>query len=512
MKRRILNIGMAVVLLFASSCGKDFLDVNTDPNNPSTAPANLVLPAAVISTAATVGGDYAIIGGIWSQHWTQGNSSNQYKDTDAFSLRPVNFQNRWAELYAGALNDYKYVRQQADATGDANLNLMATVMEVYTYQVLTDLYGDIPFSEALQGSANLAPNFDSGEEVYDGLIIRLNEALAKATGGSSPIGDNDIVFGGEMAQWIEFANTLKLKIYLRQSEARPGVAQAGVTSLSGASFLATHAAVDIFTNTTGKRNPLFEQDQSPALNTNQNLRASNTLLKYLQASADPRLAVLYIPGTTGQVGMDQATFSTPSTTLPPATVSRARISPTAPVYFISEAESYFLQAEAVVRGWVTGDAEDLYEEGVRASFRQMAAVTPTFNVSPPADPRPAAPTEAQADTLLAGVYAFPSSGTQEEKIEAIITQKWVALAGTYQGIESFFERNRTGFPKTSAVARTTSTGYIPGQFIFPVEAVTAPGQFARRLLTPESELQRNPNAQVNLKPITTKIWWAKETL
>src|SRR5687767_2517850 len=154
MKRRILNIGMAVVLLFASSCGKDFLDVNTDPNNPSSAPANLVLPAAVISTASAVGGDYAIIGGIWSQHWTQGNSSNQYKDTDAFSLQTVNFQNRWTELYAGALNDYKYVRQQADATGDGNLNLMATVMEVYTYQVLTDLYGEIPFSEALQGATN----------------------------------------------------------------------------------------------------------------------------------------------------------------------------------------------------------------------------------------------------------------------------------------------------------------------------------------------------------------------
>jgi hypothetical protein len=137
----------------------------------------------------------------------------------------------------------------------------------------------------------------------------------------------------------------------------------------------------------------------------------------------------------------------------------------------------------------------------------MAAVAPTFNA-----PNPVAPTQAQANTLIAGDYAFPTSGTQQQKIEAIIVQKWVALAGTYQGIEAFFERNRTGYPRTSAVARTTSAGYIPGEFIFPVEAVTTQGQFARRLLTPESELQRNPNAQSTLKPITTKIWWAKETI
>src|SRR5688572_4980945 len=127
MKRNILNIGLAATLLFVSSCGKEFLDVNTDPNNPNSAPAKLVFPAAVISTASAVGGDYAIVGGIWSQHWTQGNSSNQYKDVDAFSLQSSAFQNRWTELYAGALNDYKYVREQAESTGDPNLNLMATV-------------------------------------------------------------------------------------------------------------------------------------------------------------------------------------------------------------------------------------------------------------------------------------------------------------------------------------------------------------------------------------------------
>jgi hypothetical protein len=523
MKRKILNIGLAVTLLFASSCGKDFLDVNDDPNNPLTAPAPLVFPAAVVSTASVVGGDYAILGGIWSQFWTQNNQSNQYKDIDAFSIRPTNFQNRWTELYAGALNDYKYIKQQADATGDGNLFLMATVMEVYTYQVLTDLYDDIPFSEALQGTANLTPAFDPGQKVYDGLIVRLDEAIAKATGGTSVIGDNDIVFGGDMSEWLAFANTLKLKIYLRQSEARTSVAEAGVRSVfANGNFLAASAAADVFSNTTSQRNPLFEQDQSPALNTPQNLRASRTLFSFLDENSDPRLPVLYIPGTITppgattpvavQRGMEQGSFNASSTEIPLNSTSRARISPVAPVYFISEAESYFLQAEAIVRGWGTGDAQALYEDGVRASFAQMASLTPTFVGISATNPRPAAPTQAQANALLAGAYAFPASGTTEEKIEAIITQKWVALAGTTQGIEAFFERNRTGFPRTSAVPSSTAGGYVPSQFIYPIGGVTGAGNFGRRLLTPDNELTRNPNAQAALKTVTTKVWWAKETL
>ena len=507
MKRRILNISLAVAAMFmASSCGKDFLDVNNDPNNPANAPAELVFPAAVASTASVVGGNFAILGGIWSQAWTQNNGSNQYKTYDAFNLRPTDFQNSWGELYAGALNDYKIVKEGADAKADANLYLMASVMEAYTYQVLVDLYDDIPFEEALQGLPNLTPKFDSGQDIYDKLIVRLNTAMGRPTTASSLVGDNDIVFGGKMANWTKFANTLKLKMYLRQTEVRPSVAEAGVRSLyaGGGDFLATSAAMDLFVDQTGKRNPLYEQDQSPALNTNLNLKASTTMFTYLTSKNDPRREAFYIPGTTAnaplQKALEQGAFNTPSTLVVPTTVSRARISPTAPVYFISEAESYFLQAEAVVRGWGTGDAKDLYEKGVRASFVQLGSEFPELDNLD----------EATADTLLAGTYAFPtgSTATTALKLKAIITQKWVALNGTKQGIEAYIERNRTNIPATSAVGRSTSTGYIPGEFVYPVEGVTGNGKFAKRLLTPETERNRNPNsAGAASKTITDPVWW-----
>jgi hypothetical protein len=488
--KKLLTIGLvASSLLYQTSC-KDYLDVNVDPNNPNDAPVELVLPVAILSTASVVGGDYAILGGIWSQYYTQNNGSNQYKNIDAFDLQATTFQFRWQELYAGALNDYRYVKEKAAQEEDWNVYLMATVMEAYTYQVLADLYDKIPFDESLRGSENTSPKYQNGPEVYDGLITRINEALAKPTTQTSRLKAADVVFGGDMRQWVRFANTLKLKIYLRQIYARPEVASAGIQALydAGSQFLNTSANVAIFTDATSRRNPLFEQDQSPALNTNQNLRASNTLFYFLQSNGDPRLAQTYVPGSGGQKAMVQGTFSTPSTTLVPNTVSRALIRPADPVYFISEAESYFLQAEAALRGFGQGNPEALYEAGVLASFSQLGL-------------------EDQAASLLAptGPYAFPEASSLEEKLEAIIVQKWVALSGTKQGIEAFFERNRTGYPQTSAVA-ATNPNYVPGQFTFPVEAVTNPGQFAKRLIFPDIERTRNENTPPE-EPVTKEVWW-----
>jgi hypothetical protein len=474
MKRAIKYIGAIMAMLFATTSCDDFLDVNTDPNNPINAPVELLFPAAVISTAGTVGGQYAILGGLWSQYYTQNNASNQYKDIDSYNIISTNttFAGRYTELYSGALNDYQVMRDRSRTAGQWDAYLMATVMQSYTYQILTDLYGDISIDEALQGNqGNVNPVFRPGPEVYDTLIARINFALAQDIpegSASSGLSENDVVFGGDMEQWVRFANTLKLKIFIRQSEARPDVAQAGIEEMyaAGAEFLETSANVDIFEDVTSRRNPLYEMDQSTALNTNQNLKASLTLFEFLEENTDPRLQALYREATSGGYkGQQQGTFNATTAQLDPLSVSRALIEPDAPVYFISEAESYFLQAEAVLRGWGTGDAAALYNAGVDASFAQLGVDR-------------------------GGRYPFPGGGF-EEQLKAIITQKWVALAGTYQGLEAYFEQLRTGYPDF---------------FDYPVEGVTG-GVFAKRLPLPNIVSQRNPNAPQTPVPITTPIWW-----
>ncbi|WP_439879594.1 SusD/RagB family nutrient-binding outer membrane lipoprotein [Pontibacter sp. MBLB2868] len=484
MKKIIRYIGVVLAVLSFSACEKDFLDVNTDPNNPVDAPSELVFPVAAASTASVVGGQYAIIGGIWSQYYTQSHTANQYKTIDVFNVSSTSFEDQWEELYAGALNDYEFVKEKAVQEQNWNSYLMATVMEAYTYQVLADLYDKIPFDEALAGEeGNLSPVFRDGQVVYDSLIVRLDKALAKpitsvATGKT---GANDVVFGGKMDQWVRFANTLKLKMYLRQVYARPQVAEAGIKALynANAPFLTSDASLDFFIDADSKRNPLYEQDQK-ALSVNNNLRASNTMLSFLTANNDPRLDKIYIPGKGGYKGMEQGNVELSSSALDPETVSRALILPTAPTYFISKSESYFLQAEAVLRGYGTGDVVVLYNQAVDASF-------------------------AQQGLDRGNLYPFPAGASFEDKLKAIIVQKWVALAGTYQGIEAFLERNRTNYPATSPVA-TSSDTYVPGQFTYPVNGITG-GVFVKRFVWPSKETTRNPNAPKTIEPATKPVWW-----
>ncbi|MFO8086253.1 MAG: SusD/RagB family nutrient-binding outer membrane lipoprotein [Bacteroidales bacterium] len=247
---KISIIASLIVGLFAS-CEKDFLDVNDDPNNATEATAGQVLPAATASMAGVVGGNYALVGGIWSQYWTQANASNQYKNFASFNVSPDDLDRfAWEELYSGALNDFKAVKKKATETEDWSYYLMATVSEAYTYQILVDLYDQIPYSEALQGADNLNPAFDDGDIVYESLISRIDAALDKDLTASTVTnpGSKDFIFNGDLDQWIRFANTLKLKMFLRQRYANPQIAEDGITDMinNGAEFLTTDAAMDVF--------------------------------------------------------------------------------------------------------------------------------------------------------------------------------------------------------------------------------------------------------------------------
>ena len=181
-----------------------------------------------------------------------------------------------------------------------NYAAVVRIMQAYIFQTLTDLYGNIPFTEALQGAAgsggNITPRYESQQEVYDGLIRLLDEAatLASPEAGEHPHGD-DFVFGGDMTEWLRFANTLKLRVYLRQSEVRPGVAQQGVQSLvaAGAEFLTRDAEVP-FVNAQFNQNPLYMTFQS--LGT---ALASNTVLNYLKSTNAPRIGAFFTKATRG---------------------------------------------------------------------------------------------------------------------------------------------------------------------------------------------------------------------
>lgn len=496
--KKIFSIFMiGLVLVMFSSCDT-WLDVNDDPNNPSTASAELVFPVATLSVAAQVGGYYNLLGGFWSQYWTQSTAANQYKYIDSYTINATDFSNQWTELYAGALNDLAYIIREAEEAEDWSMYLMGTVMSCYTYQILADLYDKVPYFEATAGGTLgiFSPVYNTGQDIYDDLIIKLDYALSKDYKLTERSMSTDQVFNGDMDSWVKFANTLKLKIFMRQMDARASVAQAGIQKLyaDGAEFLDVNAGLNIFTDEKFKDNPLYAANNRN-LNVATNLRASATLNVYLDINGDPRFDYFYVNGGS-TTPLPQGGFNIGSTVIDPLTVTIFALYPTTPVNFISASESLFLQAEAVAKGWGTGNDKALYDMAVLKSFTESGG----FNGAAFVD----------GD----GAYEYPVGGTFAEKQEAIIMQKWISMAGR-NGIESFFETNRTGIPKISTIeiwdGSSLNSFYPGGEFTYSQEGVTGDGNFPKRLLIPQTERAANENVPADLlsKTITDKVWWAK---
>lgn len=475
MKRNFKFILATLLVVHFTSC-TSFLDVNTDLVNPPHAPYDMVLAPAIASSASVIGGQYAILGSLWAQHFTQSNTANQYKVLDGYRLTSSDMNSSFNELYSGALNDYQIVINESEVAQDWNTYLMAVTMQCYTYQVLVDLYGQIPFTESLGGTVgNISPKYDDCNVVYDGLIARLDNAMSKDFTAESNIniGSKDFIFNGDMSKWKQFVNTLKLKIYLRQINIRPAVAQAGIAALysSGANFLTESAMFKSFSAEVKKQNPLYGSEVEYLGNSN--LRASKTLFDYLFANSDTRLDKIYSPGTGGHKALAQGNYLALSTAYPNGILSSGKFTATDPVYFVTTAESNFLQAEALVRyPTLVGDAKAKYDAGVNAAFARVNL-------------------DGSAFIATSGVYDFSAATTSEKKIEAIITQKWIASA-IANPIEGYFDFNRTGYPTLFTVSVNSAIG----------------AKFPQRLLFAADERSRNPNTPVQVA-IDVKVWWAK---
>lgn len=491
MKNKILSYITVLLVITMIGCN-DFLDINVDPNNPGTVPATLTLPAAQITIATVLAGDYAVVGGIWAQHWTQSHVASQYRDEDRYALTLLDYQTAWGELYAGALVDLKKIEAEALASENWNLYLQAVSLTAYTYQILVDWYDAVPYTGALGGGEdNFNPAFTPGAEVYADLLARLDNALSKSfTGSNISHIPSDFVFGdqgleGQVNGWIQFANTLKLKLWLRQTHVNNAGAGAAITGLlANGNFLTQDAKVDVFVDLPDQSNPLYESNVRQ-LNVATNLRGSRTLVSWLQENSDPRLDAYFKPGTTGHFGLWQGWFEAPTTVIAEQQPDVAILSPTRPFYFFSMDEVLFMLAEAHARYGDAALAEQYYNDAVIAACTRVGV---------------------DCSTLVAagGIYEYPN-GTLEQNIEAIIMQKWASLVD--RGYEAFWDHNRTCYPAISLLP-AFNDDVIPGTFTYSVGGTTPVGEFPKRLIYPESE--RNTNQSIPAEvPITVPVWWAK---
>ena len=477
----ILTVGL--VLGTATSCKKSYLDINENPNDPSDVSIVELLPSAEAAITHVVGNHFQIFGGLWGQYWTQSPASSQYKTIEQYLPGANDFDRPWLILYSDALEDLKNIIVKATSENKPNWIAIAKILQAYTYQELTDNFGDVPFTEAIRAEEGIiSPKYDSQELIYDGIIALLEEAdgLIDENSDFYP-GPEDLLLQGDMFLWREFGNTLKLRVYLRMAYVNPTKAMAGIAALeaSGAPFLAEGENVQLnYTSNGGNTHPLYSS--IIGLSSVQNLVASATGINYMVNNNDPRVDVLYTPANNGtQVGIAQGDYDVSASTqrsLPSGFTGGDAGDPasaSAIVRLMTGYESLFLQSEAVARQWMTGDAQALYVAAITENFVELGL------------------TDVMATTYFSQpAIAFPAGGTMEQQIEAIITQKWAAMNGT-SGTEGWTEWRRTGYPTF---------------FVESANSLIGAGRFPNRMLYPFVELTRNGNFP-GQKDIFVTVWW-----
>ena len=494
--KQILSVSFLAVLF--SSCKKDLLDINVDPNNPTTvsASAGLVLPAALSATASiynnpVIGNNGFVFAGLWLGHVSY--SGNYAIQTENVSYNITNNfgSGIFTELYDN-INDYDFVEKNGAATSNLFYQGIGILMKAYNFQTLVDLYNNVPYSQALQGTANTKPAYDNGKDIYDSLAIKMDTAISYFTtvssSGTISI-TGDIMFGGDASQWLQFANTVKLRLLLRQTEIadRQSYIQTEAAKLDSVSFLASDATINPgYSASDGKANPFYESNvkvtiPDPVAGYNQTLyRPGQYAINFFKTHNDPRLGSFYQPvggsGNTyvGNFFGDQGIPNNGTSQFGYGVLK----SPNQNSVLMLAAESYFLQSEAVLRGLITGDAKALYQSGVEASFEYLGL--------------------AQDDAIT--YYSQPgdkqvnwdATTTFQEKLALIIRQKWAALT-LINELEPYNDYRRLHLPADVPLSTSPfSTGIFPNRLRYP--------QREFEVNAANVSAQGNPTAG-------DKVWW-----
>lgn len=423
----------------AAACDDGLTDLNQNPNQPTlVSPEYLFTNATEAAVTRAMGaGLHMDLTALWAQHYGE----MRYTEEDRFELRDPTVTGHWNGFYAGPLQDLNEVVLAGDSLGRPNVEGMGIVMRSWTYQVITDLWGDIPYSEALQGRVPGSPTtakYDPQQAVYQGLLSELAAAQAMFDPAGIRMGTADLIYGGDPAKWRRFANSLRLRMAMRMSQADANGGRTAFQAALAAGVFTANAdnAVLTYVDNGVDVHPIFaSQRAAPTHGINA------TIVDSLKALSDPRLGIYATRNAggnyRGELPASQTDVSLDSISRIGTYFSKAN----APSYLMTYAEVLFLQAEAAERGWITGDAAALYRAAITAHM-QMLGVAPGDISTYLGNPRVA--------------YAGLSS---------IGMQKWIALYGN--GPEAYAEWRRTGYPNLRAGPDALNEGRIPVRLTYP---------------------------------------------
>ncbi len=443
---------VTILSVTAASCKTDLTGINVNPNSPTTAPAGSLFSQASVNAIGRYLGAGQLSGtALMAQHLAQ----VQYLDEDRGHIRATTIDNMYTNSYISEQEDFEKIIAQGKASSSPNIWGPAVVMQSWGYQNLTDIFGDIPYSEALKGDipdGPLKPKYDAQKDIYYGLLASLTTAsTAMKTATDAGFGSADIVFKGNSARWVKFANSLRARMAMRISKADPAKAAAELTAAFAGGLMTSNADNAILAY---PGDGVFDNGWSGNFATRDDHRVSKTLLDTMSALSDPRVKVYAQPTRWDPVtnavwanpadaraiglqnGMDNGTvapfFNTTSRVgaifYPGATVYGTfgtSAGKKTPAVLMTYAEVEFLAAEAAERGLGgQSGAAAHYAAGVTASITQRGGT---------AD-------EAAAYLARAGVAYVPGA----TGLKQIGLQKWISMFT--QGGEAWAEWRRTGNP------------------------------------------------------------------
>ena len=473
--KKIFNIKkIALVALGAAaitSCTSDWLDVNTTPNDPLAANVSpdFILAGAQSRAQGVQSVTMNRLGNVYMYNW--GANVNAFTGglSQEFSLTLTTsfYSGIWDGLFNRIGNFQEIIN--SDYENYENHKAIAKIMKVYYYQYLVDIYGDVPYTEAFQRTDNLTPVYDNQKDVYFNLIGELDEALELINGITAEtfnVGAEDVIYNGIMTKWVTFANTVKLKMLVRMSSQAQNNSElqtfvdAQFQTLQGVDFVTSDVTINPgYTQDAGKQNPFygdFYLVNGDAGVSFRFYRAADYAVRYMNGTitgvTDPRITEIYAPLGGGVVGVlqgaDDNTAPEAISTIGPGLL---RGDDQDGIVMLAST-SYFLQAEAVFRNYMPGNAESLFNAGVESSFAFYGVDPSTYQ------------------TISQGIDEI-SWGGSANKIEAIMTQKWIATNGI-NAIESWIDYTRTGFPELP-LPLTAQNSSRPNKLLYPTSELVA---------------------------------------
>ena len=500
--KKIFAISTLLLSLALGSCDS-YLDINQDPNSPNeeAITTDMLLPAAEMNLATSYGDFLRIAGGYFAQHFSQTFGTSNYLDYSQFQMSAVRSSSTYTQLNSRCLKSLKTIREKAVAENDFATNLAATTLWAFTYQVLVDCYGELPYKEAFDTS-NPTPNYDDGQDIYAGVIAELEEALAQPLNTKSATS----YLYDSAADWEQFAKAVLLKLYMRESGAVD--VQAKLDALVAEDNFPTEdvAFAGIWNSEAGHMSPFYAEEFATNWGSTQtNVIGNIAIIGTMQQTdgngdvvfEDGRLSKFFATNGSGAYtgGVSGTNFST-TADLKSGYWCRPQASYDMPVYLITRSEIEFFLAEYYAKKGNAALAQTHYEAAVEESFAT-----------------------AGADGADEAIAQIPFNLGNYKQVLGVA--KWIALAGT-NNFEAWCEMRRLGYPTFGTVTgndlynegtdRYAPDKYVPGTLYTPIKVNGNLGnnKVLQRWPYAESSTSRNQNAPKQDETVYgTPVFWAK---